>query len=397
MIESRLSWKRSINQLVRKLVRFLNMKVAIDSRILKEKKYHGIHLYTKGLLDNLPHYKDVNDELVPLFDYPKLALISGRLGRIATDRFLVPAILTFHRFDILHLTSFNDCDWDLRSLVPKSYRVIVTIHDLTPLIFPDMLLDPLPKETRASYLSQLGMAQKADHFIAISESTKKDLVKFWGIHEEKISRVYQCLYTDIFEPINDLDLKNKVREKYNLPDNFILSVSGPSPHKNISGLIKAFSLLSRDLRNRFPLVVVARLSREDLKMKEEETIGLEVKDSVKFIAIEDSEKPVIYNLAKVMVFTSLYEGFGLTPLEAMSCGTPVVASKVSSIPEIVGEAGLLVDPLNFEEIAEAINKVINDPDLARDLREKGIEQAKKFSIERWSKETLAVYHKVSSK
>lgn len=178
---------------------------------------------------------------------------------------------------------------------------------------------------------------------------------------------------------------------------YILYVGSIEPRKNLIRLLEAFAQL-RHWSTRWDLVVVGGRNIWKSSPVGETTEKLELKHFVHFTGyIPDSDLPGIYNGADLFVFPSLYEGFGLPVLEAMACGTPVITSNTSSLPEVAGDAALLVDPYNVEEIAAAMRHVLEDSALANDLRERGLEHAKKFSWEKTARQTISVYEKVLGK
>jgi glycosyltransferase involved in cell wall biosynthesis len=235
-------------------------------------------------------------------------------------------------------------------------------------------------------------ARRADALIADSESTRQDAIRLLGIPPQKI---YTALLgvDEAYRPISDQRALQAVQLKYNLPADFILYVGLVEPRKNLPLLVRAFRNLI-DLKSDIHLVLVGRFGwmyTEVLQLID--TLG--VKDRVSLIGYVPSEDlPLVYNLARVFVYPTLYEGFGLPALEAMACGVPVITTEVSSLPEIVGDAGMLV-PVNDETaLTQAIQAVLTDQALRQQLVTLGTERASQFTWERTAQQTFQVYRHV---
>jgi glycosyltransferase involved in cell wall biosynthesis len=285
--------------------------------------------------------------------------------------------------DVLHSPDF----------IPPFHRnckSIITIHDLAFLVYPHFLT----KES-ARYYGQIDQAVKrTDHIIAVSESTKQDTIRLLGAPEHKITVIYESA-NPIYRPVNNQGILEQTRNKYDLTEDFILFVSTIEPRKNLSTLLRAYRQLLDSYKAGVKLVVVGRrgwLSEEVFTLIDE----LKLTNDVLFldrVPIEDLLH--LYNAAQLLVQPSFYEGFGLPPLEAMACGTPVVVSNVSSLPEVVGDAGLLVDPEDVSELAVAIWRVLTDEALREDLIAKGFKRAQCFSWEKTALQTLELYRRVA--
>jgi len=273
----------------------------------------------------------------------------------------------------------------------KKNKVIATIHDLAFKFFPETCSK---KSLLWWNISWPRCLKRTDHIVAISQNTKKDLIEIYKIPDEKISVIYNSISTDF--PEFSMDSLVSIKSKYELPEKFILYVGAPHKRKNIINIVRAFKLIVE--KNQFPyyLVLVGPKGWElNSLLKEIEGMNLQ-KRIVLTGFVSDEDLSIIYRLADVFVFPSLYEGFGYPPLEAMSCGTPVITSNTSSLKEVVGDGGLLVDPLDYKAMADAIVKVVSSPDLSKELIEKGFDQMKKFSLEKKIKSYLDLYKKVAS-
>ncbi len=232
--------------------------------------------------------------------------------------------------------------------------------------------------------------RRASQIIAVSESTKRDLVKMLGVREDKISVIYEAA-DPLFRPDDRLAALRHVQTVYGLSDEFILFVGTIEPRKNIGGLLRAYRRMRDDYKLPHGLVLAGApgwLSDDVYELVDK----LDLRPHCHFLGrVSAPDLRYLYNAASCLVHPAFYEGFGLTPLEAMACGTPVVVSNVSSLPEVVGDAALLVDPLCDDEITVALWRVLSDSALAAELRTKGLQRAAVFSWQRAAQQTMAVY------
>jgi alpha-1,3-rhamnosyl/mannosyltransferase len=256
---------------------------------------------------------------------------------------------------------------------------VVTLYDLIPLRVPGAH----PAFFRLVYRGLHHLAAAAAcHVLAISGATAADLVRM-GLPAHKVTAIPLGVGSE-FHPCSP-DKISAVRNRYHLPDSFVLHVGTNKPHKNLPRLIKAWALVGRAL----PLVVAGREDpRYPLARDLARAFGAPV---LPIGRVSDEDLPALYSAASLFAFPSLYEGFGLPVLEAMACGTPVVCSNVSSLPEVAGDAALLVDPNAIEPMAEAMRRVLDESDLQEELRARGLAQAATFSWDRTAAETHKVY------
>ena len=281
------------------------------------------------------------------------------------------------------------------------YKTVVTVHDLTPFVFPKEF--PSGLKGKIKWQIQKRALKNADVIITDSESSKKDIIKYTGIREVKIKVVYLAAGEEFKKleigPSALLRMKLEMKRKYGLPDRFLLYVGDVTWNKNLPRLVVAVkkanipmvmvggALINENTNLNNPwnkdLVEVRRLIKEDQRIT---TLG--------FIPKEDLI--LLYNMATVFAMPSIYEGFGLPILEAMSCGCPVVASRGGSLAEVVGEAGKYTDPYEIDSIAKGISEVFNSPSLQKELSQKGIIQSKKFTWRKTANETMGVYRSVVS-
>jgi glycosyltransferase involved in cell wall biosynthesis len=233
-------------------------------------------------------------------------------------------------------------------------------------------------------------AKYASMILTISEQSKRDIVRQLNVSPDKVTITYPAA-SPKFRPVSEQEIA-QIRSQYSL-GSFILTVGALEPRKNISRLLQAFALLRRSGFS-FQLVQAGPPGWFfDGILAEANRLGLQ--DSVRFLGRVPLDDLVrLYNAASVFVYPSLYEGFGLPALEAMTCGCPVITSNMSSLPEVVGEAGMMIDPYDVQQLADAIQRVLEDKALAQDMRQQGLERASLFSWQRCARETLNVYHQV---
>ncbi len=367
------------------------MRVGIDARLVF---YHqaGIGQYILRLTQALAQLDHENQFI--LFTSRKDKTPFVEQSNFKCQKLWTPS---HHRFEptalSLELAPFRLAVLHSPDFIPPARlraKSVITVHDLAFLLFPDFLTRP-----SARYYSRVDIAaRKADHIIAVSESTKRDTIRLLGVPPEKITVIPEAAHP-IFTPITNEDALERVRARYKLPRDFILFVGTIEPRKNVSGLIRAL----RRLRDNYKTDAVVAIAghRGWLVEEVDQTLAeTNLGNAVRFLGgIPNEELVYLYNAAKLFAFPSRYEGFGLPPLEAMACGTPVVASNVSSLPEVVGDAALLVNPEDVDGLAVAMWRALSDETLRRELRAKGLKRAQTFSWERAARATLNVYRKVA--
>jgi len=267
-------------------------------------------------------------------------------------------------------------------------KSLLTIHDLNFLALPKFTL----WSGRWHYAFKIkDYAQKADAIMAVSQSSKNEIIKHLKIPEEKIYVVYEGC-SQVFRPLPESEEIQETKEKYNIKGDFIFYVGTLEPRKNLKGLIQAYA--QSRAKDDFLLVLaggkgwkykdIFRLVRKS-----------KLEERVVFTGyVPDSDLPALYSSASLFVYPSFYEGFGLPPLEAMACGIPVIVSHTTSLPEVVGDAGIYVDPFDIEQISFSIDTVLSDTRLCQTLREKGLKRAKLFSWEKTARETLKLYQQL---
>lgn len=364
-------------------------RIGIDARLTYYTQ-GGIAQYTQHLIRALAALEPAHEFLIlhSRKDMRNLATAPGqhrircwtpahhRFERLALAVEVAPL-----RLDLLHSPDF----------IPPldgHYRSVITVHDLAFLRYPQFLT----VASRRYYNNQIAAAvARADAIIAVSETTRADLLDLLGVPPQKIAVIPEAA-SEQFRP-TPLEEVERLRAKRGLPTSYILFVGTIEPRKNIGGLLHAYAHLRATLPDAPPLVIVGGrgwLDEEVFTLCEDLALGQWV---IWYGPADPADLPALYSGAAVFCLPSFYEGFGLPPLEAMACGTPVVVSNRSSLPEVVGEAGLLVDPDDAAEIGEALHRVLTDSDLAAEMRRCGLQRAAMFSWAETARQTLALYER----
>lgn len=371
------------------------MHIAINAHLLAHTsnfRRAGVSRYTEALLTHLGaidhenHYRVYTTRglggaalgLPPNFRVSPSALptINPRV-RIPWEQLWAPALLRATGADVYH---------GVLNVVPLLCPVpsVVTIHDLSPFLFPATFRRVNRVYTRWAIRVA---ARRATRILAVSEATKRDIVRWLLVPPERVVVTHNACDPD-FQPPDPQRLE-AFRRRTGLPERFILFVGTLEPRKNLPTLLDAYARIAA--ATDAPLVIGGSKGwLYDAIFARVEALGLG--DRVRFTGyLSDADLPLWYAAATVFVLPSLYEGFGIPLLEAMATGTPVVASSSSSLPEIVGDAGLIVPPTDAEALGAALLRLLGDAELRAELRERGFRQASRFSWEETARRTLAVY------
>lgn len=352
------------------------MRIAIDHSPISEgsktlHKIRGTGFYTKHLIAALVKYHPENEYI-----------------------FLTPGEKIEKKVDIYHYPYFEP--FFLSLPIRKPGKTVVTIHDVTPLVFPQDF--PVGIKGRLKLGIQKILIKRVDSIITDSQSSKNDIEKILHIPSSKVFSI-PLACSDTYKQINiSKAKKEEILKKYNIPENFILYVGDATPNKNLKRLVDACSELG------IPLVMVggALVKKVESHPWNKDLIYVQNKaseDKNIFLLgfVSDEDLALLYNMAAVFVFLSFYEGFGLPILEAASCGAPIVASHAGSIPEVIGEAALFVDPFDLISIKREIKQVFVNSSLQKELSKKALKQAKKFSWKETADRTVKIYEKIHSK
>jgi glycosyltransferase involved in cell wall biosynthesis len=361
------------------------MNIAVDLRSLHTSEFSGVESYTVNVLEQLltrdrentytlfyNGFKRKRFEYLHFINakykqtgYPnRLLNLSIKLtGRPYLESLIGPC-------DILFLPNWNLC-----SVRPET-KVILTVHDLSPIIMPEMY--NIKARMWHSFINIKKLVHRADAIIAVSQHTKDALTEILKVPESRVSVAKLGVDQESFSPYLDVDQLRAVRNNYGLPGDFMLFIGTIEPRKNLYNLIEAFDRLEDPSH----LVIAGKWGwkyREILNRIEKSP----KRRMIKIIGyIPEADKPYIMKLARAFVWPSLYEGFGLPVLEAMSVGTPVLTSQVTSLPEVVGESALLVNPYNADDIAKGMEMVLRNESLRERYAVRGIERSREFT---WDK------------
>lgn len=373
------------------------MNVLIDATSIRRSKA-GVGVYAKNLIEELiriptgPHFFILAQNDDPELDFNSHAnvtmirvpaLIFRKLPfRFLLEQAILPLLLLRHRIDVVHSLHYSF------PLIRFGSRRVVTLHDMTSFNLKEVHLPAKMAYYRAFIRAAVRLADK---IIFVSHSTMRDCVARFGAIRGS-SEVIHLGKSEAFHPALDKAKAQEVRDKYGLQTDFVLFLGMIEPRKNLPRLVSAFASLS----DRHPglLLVIAGMKGwmyDDLL----DTIRrFNLQSRVIFTGfIPEEEKPFLIAAARVFAYPSLYEGFGIPVLEALACGTPTLTSHVSSIPEVAGDAALLVDPLNIADISSALERLLSDEELRDKLRNESLRQAAKFT---WTKTAMMTLHAYQS-
>jgi glycosyltransferase involved in cell wall biosynthesis len=374
------------------------MKIAIDLIPITGKDA-GLQRYAQQLVEAIADFDKKNEYVLLLNEkiYGLLAVRQDNFTNVKVktplkihffwEQIYLPLHTLFKNFDILHFPISAPSYFQL-----SSTKVIVTVHDLTFILYPETMTKI--SQLYWSFFMKRGI-KTAKRIIAVSKSTKDDLIKHYNIAEEKVKVIPEAL-THNFSSSLPTNNFQSVKDKYGLPEKYLLYVGTLEPRKNIKRLLQAFYKVKSKKKFSHKLVIAGKKGWMFSDIFETvKKLGLE--NEVIFTDfVLDKDLPGIYLGAEVFVFPSLHEGFGLPPLEAMFYGIPVLTSNSSSLPEVVGDAGILVNPQDPDDIANGILRLLGDQQLRNRLKEKGLQRAHNFSLERMAKKTLEVYEEVTN-
>lgn len=369
------------------------MKIGIDGRAAKWYRGTGIGTYTYQLISNINNIDNINDYLLFLPQNTDLELNSNFSVKPIEespnsnfwDEVNAPNILNNTDIELYHVPQ-NGVGLAENINCLKT----ITLHDIIPLRMPETVSDRYLN----IFNNQLPrIIENCDGIITVSEFSKDDIAKEFNFPKDKIFVTYLGA-EDIYKPLDKTLCKEFLKNKYNIDKNFLLYVGGYSPRKNIVGILEAFSLLDSKLRENLSVVITGKKGISyNIYMKRAEDLG--IKNSVIFTDfIPLDHLPLFYNACEFLVYPSFYEGFGLPPLEAMACGTPVIASNVTSVPEICSGSALLVDPYNVDELSLSMKALLSDNKLRNSMIKYGLSNCLKYSWANTAKDTIAAYENI---
>jgi glycosyltransferase involved in cell wall biosynthesis len=368
------------------------MKIGFQSAVIDDNRT-GLGTYARNLLKSFENLNKINQ--VCLIHYPgkKNDFYKGKCESIVPEYplslskvFGIPVAVKKCNPDLVHFP-VHRCDDFLTYFLNSDVKKILTIHDLIPFFYNEQK----DLQTRYLWVQMLKIAHKKNTcIIADSNQTKRDCEKYLHVSREKI-RVIPLAADPVFRQHEDIDaVRSRISARFGIELPFLFYTGSLLPRKNIRRLIEAFHILKR---KDYPHTLVIGGSETSCPKDLREIITNEnMQREVLFTGYVTKEDLVdLYNAAEIFVYPSLYEGFGIPPLEAMACGTPVIVSNTSSLPEVVGDAGKLIDPYNTQELAAVLEELILDEGYRTELAKKGMRQAGLFSWEMTGRETWKVY------
>lgn len=387
------------------------MRVVIDGRSIRPGKT-GIGVYAENILLELCHLGR-RDEFILLVGHRAEKLKSDNLKIVRLDvlnrRFVqrlwenavLPSFLSHVGADVYFSPSYIlplrkprtvRISKPLGRKVHGNVKFVATVHDLASFLHPETTTPLMRLRLRLFLPPSL---RAADLIITDSIASKSDIVRTFQVPQDKI-RVIPLGKSERFVKIRDRSRMNAVRRRYKLPESFILNLGTIEPRKNLEVLFRAYNLLPSAIRRTVKLVVAGGFGW-GFEKATSSVRELGIEPDVHFVGfVPDDHLPVLYSMATVFVYPSVYEGFGLPPLEAMACGVPVIASNTSSLPEVVGKAGILVDPGAPNELAKVLEQLLRDPSRRKRLARKGLERAKKFTWKSTAEKVLDVLRETHS-
>jgi len=381
-----------------------NLKILIDLRVLARSHFSGITEYTRFLVENLLSADKKNEYVLFYNGFHKSPLpenwtgnprveivnssIPNRLWSFSNKIFNLPKIDKKIKADVFFSPHFN-----ILSLAEPRKRIF-TFHDLSFVHYPNFFSN---RDNFWHWLQNYrGQARTAGHLIAVSDFTRQDLIDNLSVSPERITRIYSGInpvYQKI--PAGDKNL-NAFKRAHNLENPFLFYLGMIEPRKNIPAIIRAFNILKTKKEFRDLKLVIAGSKGWLYDKIFEEAKNSKFRDEIRFFgSVTLSEALYLYNLAEVFVYPSFFEGFGFPPLEAQACGLPVVTSNRSSLPEVIGDSALMVDPWRIDDLAAAIEEILTNEHSRNNLRKAGFLNTQRFDWGKTARETIEVFSKLN--
>ncbi|MDU5261154.1 MAG: glycosyltransferase family 1 protein [Clostridium celatum] len=370
------------------------MKFSIDARGINLYKGSGIGTYTENLLRELLNIDTKNNYSIFWTgenyenykkDNSKIIFTSRKHGTFY-ENYYYPNYIEENNIDMHHIPQNGI---GLNELYTSP--LVVTIHDLIPYILPETV----GRGYLQRFLRDMPLiVNNSKIILTVSEYSKKDIMKFFPfVNEEKIF-VTPLAANKSYKPLNKSNCIEYIKNKYSIDSPFILYIGGFSTRKNVKELIIAFNKIKKSLKKDYKLVLCGSIKDEGVKLQNL-CKELLIDDKIIFTGfIPDDELPLFYNAAELFIYPSLYEGFGLPPLEAMSCATPVITSNLTSIPEVTKDCAILIDPFNKDELASSILNLLNSESLLQEYSQKGYKNSLNFTWKNTAIATLKAYEHV---
>lgn len=389
--------------------RTIFMKIGVDIRCLQGGRRSGVEEYTTEILKHLLRLDHRNEYVLFLNSYgnPSVDMDWAKeFPNVRVRRFRVPnkflnlcvwyaGIPKIDRLlggvDMLFAPNMNFLS------CRRGTKLVLTMHDLSFDLFPETFSWKM--RLWHMFVNPRRLCMESARIVAVSNSTAEDIRVCWRIPEAKIRTVHSGLRSD-FRPMGRNDRRLlEVKEKYRLPYRFVLFLGTLEPRKNVATLIRAYEIFRSEAggnSSQYKLVIAGQEGWKSADITRALESSPYRDDILRIGPVGEQEKIALYNLASVFVYPSLYEGFGFPVLEAMGCGTPVIASDTASLPEVSGKGAILVNPIKPREIASAIREVVEDETLSQMMRDLGTKNAARFSWEAAARETLGIFEELAS-
>jgi len=372
------------------------MKIGIDASILARRKTTGINRFLRNVLRYI-HEVDKKNEYflctpcqLPEYEIQGFNVITIGENKSIPQKyyypfwlnFLLPLVLHKHRFDVFFQPNF------VLPILSNSMttKYVITIHDLIPQVTPQYR-----EVIYRTYLNAVlpRSIERSHSIITVSESSKRDIIRLYNTPSDKISVIYEASDDKFRCRKIPPDKKIELTSRYELPDQFILHVGAIENRKNITGIIKIGDILQKSGRD-IRMVLIGKAGHGSRSILRE----IRKRSNILYLGhVREHDLPYIYNLAKIFLFPSFYEGFGLPPLEAMQSGIPVLASNTSSLPEIIGDGGIMHHPQDYNGFAKNIIDLLDNEALYLRSRKKALAQVKKFSWKKSTKRIVRLFEK----
>ena len=386
------------------------MRIVLNGWFI-DQPHTGSGQYTLQLLKQLPHIAPRHEyalvvphknsfQIIDITADTDFQLLTSTLRvkrpasnfrKLLFEQSIMPRAAQAYEADVLHVPYWAP---PLRSSVP----IVVTIHDIIPLILPQYRGGPL---VRAYTELVSAAARGATLILTDSDASRADIMQHLRIPADRVRTIYLAADPEFIRRLDPIDAERAalpLRENYDLPEAYVLYLGGCDARKNVETLLQVYTWAQAALGENYPLVFAGNLpERHDEFFHDPRLIAkqIEVENVVRFIGrVAEADKVALYQQARAFLYPTLYEGFGLPALEALACGVPVVGSNASSVPEIVGDAGILVDPQDARAMAGALIAVCTEDALHDELSERALKQAEKFSWEKCARETAEAYETV---
>jgi glycosyltransferase involved in cell wall biosynthesis len=364
----------------------MNNRVLINGLLINDQNT-GIGNYGYNLINTLSeNIKDYNVSVLCQQDikFNNINMIhknyTSNYKRILAEQIML--LKEFNKYDLIHFIDYSS------PLIKIKKPFIVTIHDLSYYKYPETFTygSRKIKKIIAPY-----SIKNATRIIADSNNTKKDILSMFNVNEEKIKVIYPGRPN--YQRIEDINEIKKVKRKYRISGEYILYLGTLEPRKNILSLIDAYyNLIKEEISENLVIAGKKGWLYSDIF---EKVNHLKLSDRIIFVGfVDEKDKPALYSGAKVFIYPSLYEGFGLPPLEAMTCGTPVIASRTSSLPEVIEESGIYINPRDINSISQALYDLIKNKNLRNKLKELGIKRSRFFDWKKTVEQVLEVYNEI---